>query len=135
MKITGYSRSQLTRHIHQYCNTGKLGIKGYDRHKFQKKYTNQDIRLLAKQHSYLIPPHGAALKKTKERLARGYGKEEDLNISPILVSYIYNLKKVSYLCSLTSYQKTNKGKARTIGVRGKPRPEGKPGYLKGRYYA
>lgn len=42
-----------------------------------------------------------------------YGKEEYLNIS-----HIYNLKKkVSYLRSITSYQKTNKGK-------------GKPGYIR-----
>ena len=131
MKITGYSRSQLTRHIHQYCNTGKLGIKGYNRHKFQKKYTNQDIRLLAKTAQLHDSPNGAALKKTLELMAREYGKEEYLNISHISVSHIYNLtKKVSYLRSITSYQKTNKGKAKTIGVRCKPQPEGKPGYLR-----
>jgi DNA-binding transcriptional ArsR family regulator len=38
MKITGYSRSQLTRHIKQYRKTGQVKIKEYDRHKFQKKY-------------------------------------------------------------------------------------------------
>jgi hypothetical protein len=47
MKITGYSESQLTRHINQYRNTGQVKIKEYDRHKFQKKYTPQDISLMA----------------------------------------------------------------------------------------
>jgi len=58
MKITGYSKSQLTRHISQYCTTGELKIKEYDRHKFQKKYTPQDIQLLSKQPSYTMLPMG-----------------------------------------------------------------------------
>jgi hypothetical protein len=64
-------------------------------------------------------------------VAREYQKEEYLNISHISVSHIYNLKKkVSYLRSVASYQKTNKGKGKAIGLRGKPQPEGKPGYLR-----
>ncbi|HBY56895.1 MAG TPA: integrase [Candidatus Atribacteria bacterium] len=131
MKITGYSRSQLTRHINQYRKTRQVRIKEYDRHKFQKKYTNQDIRLLAKTARLHDSPNGAALKKTLERMAREYGKEEYLNISHISVSHIYNLKKsVSYLRSSSFYQKTYKGKGKIIGVRCKPQPQGKPGYLR-----
>jgi len=131
MKITGYSRAQLTRQIAQYCKTRQVRIKEYDRHKFQKKYTNQDIKLLAKTAQLHDSPNGAALKKTLERMVREYGKAEYLNISHISVSHIYNLKKkVSYLRSSTSYQKTNQGKGKTIGVRCKPQPEGKPGYLR-----
>jgi len=131
MKITGYSKSQLTRHINQYCNTGELKIKEYDRHKFQKKYTSQDIQLLAKTAQLHDAPNGASLKKTLERMAREYAKEEYLHISHISVSHIYNLKKnVSYLRSVASYQKTNRGKGKTIGIRCKPQPEGKPGYLR-----
>jgi len=131
MKITGYSRAQITRQIVQYCKTGKLRIKEYDRHKFQKKYTNQDIQPLAKTARLHDSPNGAALKRTLERMVREYGKAEYLNISHISVSHIYNLKKkVSYLRSIKSYQKTNKGKGKTIGVRCKPQPEGKPGYLR-----
>jgi len=131
MKVTGYSRCQLTRHINQYCNTGQLRIKEYDRHKFQKKYTPQDIQLLAKTARLHDSPNGASLKKTLERMAREYGKEEYSNIANISVSHIYNLKKkVSYLRSIKSYQKTHKGKGKTIGVRCQPQPEGKPGYLR-----
>lgn len=131
MKITGYSKAQLGRHITQYRKTGKLRIKEYERHKFQKKYTSQDIRLLAKTAELHSSPNGAALTKTLERMAGEYGKAEYLNISHISVSHIYNLKKkVSYLRSITSYQKTNKGKGKAIGVRCKPQPEGKPGYIR-----
>jgi len=131
MKVTGYSRCQLNRHINQYCNTGQLRIKEYDRHKFQKKYTPQDIQLLAKTARLHDSPNGASLKKTLERMAREYGKEEYSNIANISVSHIYNLKKkVSYLRSIKSYQKTHKGKGKTIGVRCQPQPEGRPGYLR-----
>jgi len=131
MKITGYSRSQLARHIRQYRNEGQLRIKEYDRHKFQKKYTDKDIQLLATTARLHDAPNGAALKKTLERMAREYGKAEYANISHISVSHIYNLKKkVSCLRSVSFYQKTHKGKGKTIGVRGKPEPQGKPGYLR-----
>ncbi|MGM0467038.1 MAG: integrase [Acidobacteriota bacterium] len=131
MKITGYSRSQLTRQIAQYRKTGQLKIKEYDRPRFQKKYTQKDIQLLAHTARLHASPNGAALKKNLERMAREYGKEEYLNISHISVSHIYNLKKkVSYLRSIKSYQKTHKGKGKTIGVRCKPQPQGQPGYLR-----
>ena len=131
MKITGYSRAQIARHIDQYRNTGQVRIKEYDRHKFQKKYTNKDIHLLAKTTQLHSSPNAAALKKTLERMAGEYGKEEYLNISHISVSHIYNLKKkISYLRSISSYQKTYKGKGKTIGLRCKPQPQGRPGYLR-----
>ncbi|MFO7882050.1 MAG: hypothetical protein R6U52_05890 [Kosmotogaceae bacterium] len=113
MKITGYSRSQLTRQIAQYRKTGQLKIKEYDRPRFQKKYTQKDIQLLAHTARLHASPNGAALKKNLERMAREYAKEEYLNISHISVSHIYNLKKkVSYLRSIKSYQKTHKGKGK-----------------------
>jgi hypothetical protein len=130
-KVTGYSRSQLARQINQYRKTGQVRVKEYDRHKFEKKYTHQDIQLLAHTAQLHASPNGAALKKTLERMAREYGKEKYLNISHISVSHIYNLKKkVSYLRSIASYQKTNKGKGKTIGVRCQPQPQGRPGYLR-----
>jgi hypothetical protein len=93
--------------------------------------TPWDIQLLAQAAQLHDSPNGTALKKTLERMAREYGKEEYLTIANISVSHIYNLKKkVSYLRSIASYQKSNKGKAKAIGQRCKPQPQGKPGYLR-----
>jgi hypothetical protein len=106
-------------------------LKEYERNKFKKKYTYQDIQLLANTAELHDHPNGAALKKILERMANEYGKEEYRNIANISVSHIYNLKKkVSYSRSGTFYQKTNKSKGRTIGLRCKPEPQGKPGYLR-----
>jgi len=131
MKITGYSKSQLTRQIHQYRKEGQVRIKEYARHKFQKKYTSYDISLLAQTAQLHDSPNGAALKKTLERMAGVYQKEEYQNIANISVSHIYNLKKkVHYLRSAFFYQKTYKGKGKVLGVRCKPQPQGRPGYLR-----
>ena len=132
MKITGYSRSQLARQIVQYRKTGEVRIiKEYERNKFKKKYTPRDIQLLAQTAQVRDSPNGAALKKNLERMASEYGQEEYRNIADISVSHIYNLKKkVPYLRNISFYQKTRKGKGKTIGQRCKPQPQGKPGYLR-----
>lgn len=64
MKVTGYSNAQLSRQIAQYRKTGQVRIKEYERNKFKKKYTPQDIQLLAKTAKLHDNPNGAALKKT-----------------------------------------------------------------------
>jgi Fic family protein len=46
-KVTGYSRPQVTRQIREYRETGLVRVKEYKRNKFERKYTNKDIRLLA----------------------------------------------------------------------------------------
>jgi len=130
-KVTGYSRAQMTRQIHQYRNTGQVSVKEYERHRFQKRYTHHDIKLLPKTAQLHDAPNGAALKKTLERMANEYGKEEYRNIAHISVSHIYNLKKkVFYLRSITHYQNIRKGKGKAIGQRCKPQPEGRPGYFR-----
>jgi transposase InsO family protein len=130
-KVTGYSRPQVTRQIREYRETGRVRVKEYERNKFERKYTNKDIRLLARTAELHDYPNGASLKKTLERMANKYGEEEYRNISNISVSHIYNLKKtVSYQRSVTFYQETKKAKGTAIGERCKPEPGGKPGYLR-----
>jgi len=47
-KVSGYSRPQVTRQIRQYRETGRVRVKEYKRNKFERKYTNKDILLLAR---------------------------------------------------------------------------------------
>ena len=101
-KVTGYSRSQITRQIREYRETGRVKVKEYKRNKFERKYTNKDILLLAKTAELHDHPNGSSLKKTLERMANIYGEEEYRNISNVSVSHIYNLKKtVFYRRSVT----------------------------------
>lgn len=46
-KITGYSRAQVTRLIKKYVKRGKVKVKDCQRHKFNRIYSDEDIRLLA----------------------------------------------------------------------------------------
>jgi len=47
-KVTGYSRPQVTRQVKEYRETGRVKVKEYERNKFERKYTNKDILLLAR---------------------------------------------------------------------------------------
>ena len=47
-KVTGYSRSQVSRLIAEYKQTGRLKKTEYRRHRFPQKYTPSDVILLAR---------------------------------------------------------------------------------------
>lgn len=130
IRMTGYSRAQATRLIKQYARTGYIKAKQQKRHKFNKKYTDEDVKLLAhtdKIHNY---PNGNALKNIVIRMHKIYKHKEFENLSNISVSHIYNLRESSLYKHINiNYQKT-KPNVRNIGERRKPMPEGKPGYLR-----
>lgn len=67
MKVSGYSRQQLTRLIAQYRQTGCLKRRQRTTAGFQRKYTDQDIRLLAEMDKRHDTPCGQAIKKLCER--------------------------------------------------------------------
>jgi len=54
VKMTGYSRQQLTRLIHKYTKTGKINWAPCRSNGFAKKYTNQDIIYSLKQMNCMI---------------------------------------------------------------------------------
>ena len=131
-KMTGYSRKQITNLIAKFRDTGEIKREGYERHKFEKKYSSDDIRLLAhtmELHSY---PNGAVVKQILKREAEKYGQEKYKRLSEISVSHIYNLRKTDiFRWSVTYYQGTKKSnKAVGIGQREKPQPTGRPGFIR-----
>ena len=68
-KVTGYARSQVSRLIREYQQTGRLRRRQYKRHCFPPKYTPPDVILLARTdelHGYLSGP---ATKRVMEREA------------------------------------------------------------------
>ena len=65
-KVSGYSRAQVSRLIREYNQRGQLRKAQYKRHRFPRKYTMEDIALLARTdelHDYLSGP---ATKKIME---------------------------------------------------------------------
>jgi transposase InsO family protein len=130
MKISGYSRQQLTRLIAQYRKTGRIRRRQRTVSGFTKKYTEKDIRLLAAMDERHDTPCGTAIKKLCERACEVFGQTEYTSLASISVSHLYNLRKsTAYVRQRRHFEKTQP-KPSKIGERRKPQPNGQPGYIR-----
>ncbi|WP_260296041.1 DDE-type integrase/transposase/recombinase [Sedimenticola hydrogenitrophicus] len=130
MKVSGYSRQQLTRLVAQYRRTGRLQRRQRTVSGFKRKYTEQDIRLLASMDERHDTPCGPALKKLCERACGVFGETQYTVLASISVSHLYNLRKsTAYTRQRRHFEKT-RPKVSPIGERRKPQPDGQPGYIR-----
>jgi len=130
MKISGYSRQQLTRLIAQYRKTGRLQRRQRTVFGFKQKYTREDIRLLAAMDERHDTPCGPAIKKLCERACDVFGQAEYATLATISVSHLYNLRKsIPYTRQRRHFEKTRPRPSK-IGERRKPQPNGQPGYIR-----
>lgn len=131
-KITGYSRQQLTRLIAKHKATGSLVFEPtMGKHGFTKRYTDSDCRLLAELDKLHATPNGLRVKKLCERAYHVYNNQAYKRLAKISVSHIYNLRQQrAYRCARGHYTKTQGKKGVNIGIRKKPRPDNKPGFLR-----
>lgn len=131
MKVSGYSRQQLTRMIQRYICNGKLQRYQKTINGFEQFYTSDDIQLLVKLDQRHDTPNGFMVKKLCER---AYHQFDDLSyerLSHISVSHIYNLRQSSgYKKQRRNYEKTKSNKGIHIGERRKPVANGQPGYIR-----
>jgi len=129
-KVTGYSRSQVSRLIVEYKRTGRLRKTQYRRHRFPRKYTPSDVILLARTdelHGYLSGP---ATKRVMERECGVYGHTEFGNVSRISIAHLYNLRRSNTYWGITRRFTRTKPALPKIGERVKPDPKGQPGYMR-----
>jgi hypothetical protein len=129
-KLTGYKQRQTNRLIAQWMKTTKLTRKVYKHHKFNGKYTRADCILLAQvdeAHSVLSGP---ATRLILEREYVQFGKPEYERLAGISVSHIYNLRKTYLYHQHAAVFTKTKGPKNTLGLRRKPEPNGKPGYIR-----
>jgi len=131
MKITSYSRQQMTRLIKRYRTTGKIQRRHKTINGFQSVYTADDIRLLAELDKLHDTPNGLRVKKLCERAYYRFHDKHYERLSSISVSHIYNLRKSNtYQKKRCHYEKTKSPKGVSIGQRRKPQANGKPGYIR-----
>ena len=129
-RLSGYSRAQVTRLIQRYRETGEIGRQQCTTNGFRVKYTWEDVRLLAELDELHGTLSGPAAKKLCERAYLRFGQEEYERLAGISVSHLYNLRQSqAYLGRRRHLTQTRPTKIK-IGERRKPRPEGKPGYLR-----
>lgn len=130
IKITGYSRQQITRLIQQYRETGQIERQQRSYSGFERRYTAEDIRLLAALDERHNTPSGPAAKKLCERAHKVFKQTEYQRLAGISVAHLYNLRKSTpYLRQRYTFDKT-RPKASLIGERRKPQSNGEPGYIR-----
>lgn len=130
--LTGYSQS----HIKRLANKWRKGTLVYNparqRNKFAVKYFPSDIALLIKTDMAHGCLNGQATKEILEREHKVFKHAEYANISRISVAHIYNIRNRNrqYASSGALYLQKTKRTETDIGIRRKPRPGGRPGYLR-----
>lgn len=130
LKMTDYSRQQLTRLIKQYSQTGKVNWTPCRHNGFAKKYTDSDILLLAKTDELHDTPSGPTAKKLCERAHDIFDDKAYRRLSNISVSHLYNLRDSKrYKQQRRNFTKTQARQV-AIGEKRKPCPDGKPGYIR-----
>jgi hypothetical protein len=129
-KMTGYSDGAIDKLIAKKKRYGKILIKERTQNSFQTFYQLKDISLLADVSNVTINQNGHALKAMCIDMYKRFNDVRFEKLSKISVSHLYNLKKTNlYETKSLYYTKTNPVQ-RDIGIRKKPEPYGKPGYIR-----
>ncbi|MDH5562586.1 MAG: hypothetical protein OEY91_03050 [Nitrospirota bacterium] len=89
-KVREYSRQHLTRLIHPYRQTGRVLRCQRTVQGFARRYTEEDIRLLAAMDARHDTPCGPAIKKLCERAWQLFGEAEYERLSAISINHLYN---------------------------------------------
>jgi len=129
-RMSGYSRQQITRLIGRYGTQGKLIWSVTPAKGFVSRYSAEDVRLLAEIDALHDTPSGPAVKKLCERAWQRFGDLRFERLAGISVAHLYNLRKHSeYRKIRVAHDKTRPVK-NAIGVRRKPDPQGRPGFIR-----
>jgi len=130
-KVTGLSRAQIARVVRQFLREGRIA----DRRKgparpFPRRYTPEDIRLLAETDTLHGRLSGPATRKLCERMFEVFGDARFERLATISNGHLYNLRQhKTYLGTRGKVDKTRAVRV-NIGERRKPAPNGQPGYLR-----
>lgn len=128
--MTGYSDPQVDRLIARKKETGRVYIKERTQPTFPRVYTPEDVALLTRLDNAEERRTGGAVRKTLADMYTIYKDERFVRLANISISHIYNLRSTrQYETKSLTYTKTCPVSV-DIGVRKKPAPEGKPGFVR-----
>jgi transposase InsO family protein len=130
-KVTGFSRAQVARCIRQFTEDGAIRDR---RHApavpFARRYTPDDIRLLAEMDALHGTLSGTTTRKLCERAYQVHGDARFERLASISNGHLYNLRQhKTYQAKRGAFDKTRPTHV-NIGERRKPAPDGCPGYLR-----
>ena len=130
IRLSGFSRAQLTRLVTICLLKGAIRPSKTRRNCFHVKYTAVDRELLAQTDNAHERLSGPATKAILRRQYAVYGDKRFTRLQEISVAHIYRLR------TSKAYQKLAQTFAKThsvciaIGIRRKPNPRGRPGYIR-----
>ncbi len=130
-KVTGLSRAQLTRLVRRaQAGEALRDRRGPPAMPFARRYTPADVRLLAEVDALHGNLSGAATRKLCERAWEVFGDARYERLAGISNGHLYNLRgSQTYQRCRGRVDKTRAVQVR-IGERRRPRPEGRPGFLR-----
>jgi transposase InsO family protein len=129
-KMTGLSRAQTTRMLGQYLRGEEIKPKLYRRHRFSKRYTREDVELLATIDEAHDTLSGPATQKLLQRACYDFGEKKYQRLARLSVAQLYRLRQSrEYRERWIRYEATRPTKV-AIGERRRPEPNGRPGYLR-----
>ena len=129
-KMTGLSRAQATRLITMYLRGDEVKPQAYRRRRFARRYTREDIALLAGVDEVHETLSGPATKKLLQRACYNFHDTRYQSLARISVAHLYRLRgSRAYRERHIQYQVTRPTRV-SIGERRKPEPQGRPGYLR-----
>jgi transposase InsO family protein len=129
-KMTGLSRAQTTRLITVYLAGDEVKPQPYRRRRFPRRYTGEEIALLANLDAAHETLSGPATKKLLQRACYNFHDRRYQSLACISVAHLYRLRASrAYRERRIKYQATRPTPV-SIGERRKPEPRGRPGYLR-----
>lgn len=129
-KMTGLSRAQITRLIGVYLKGEEVKPRAYRRHRFPRRYTREDITLLAAVDEAHQRLSGPATQKLLQRAYYDFGQQPYRRLAALSAAQLYRLRQSrAYRERRVAYQAT-RPTAVAIGERRRPDPNGRPGYLR-----
>lgn len=129
-KVSGLSRAQTTRLIARWNKTRQVRRRPARRPQFPRRYTTEDIVLLAEADGAHQDLSGPAVRHILEREFRIFQKPEYERLAGISVSHVYNLRQSKTYRRCRVRVQLTQGRQVSIGERRKPDPRGRPGYLR-----
>ena len=128
--LSGLSRAQLTRLVARKLTEGTIRPLHERRNRFATKYTKADTALLAQTDNAHGRLSGPATKRILERQYEVYTDKRFERLRGISSAHIYNLRKSrTYQQRAQTFAKTRSVSV-SIGIRRKPDPQGRPGYIR-----
>lgn len=129
-KVSDRSRAQITRLISQWMRSRTIAAKRPARRRFATRYTAADAVLLAEVDAAHEGLSGPAIRRILCREYQMFGRPEYERLAAISVSHIYNLRRSTAYRKVRVRVEHTRASQVNIGERRRPRPLGRPGYLR-----